>query len=60
SKSPQEQTNDANNENAIIQSCDSHTSRVTIDIDEPIETPRITSSQSINIGNPKYNMQKKQ
>ncbi|CAF5165030.1 unnamed protein product, partial [Rotaria magnacalcarata] len=34
-----EQTNDANNENAIIQSCDSHASRVTIDIDEPIETP---------------------
>ncbi|CAF2103198.1 unnamed protein product, partial [Rotaria magnacalcarata] len=41
SKSLHEQTNDANNENAIIQSCDSHTFRVTIDIniDEPIETP---------------------
>ncbi|CAF4754477.1 unnamed protein product, partial [Rotaria socialis] len=42
-----------NNENAIIQPCDSHTSRVTIDIDEPIETPSITSSQNINIENQK-------
>ncbi|CAF3395148.1 unnamed protein product [Rotaria socialis] len=52
-KSPHEQTNDANNENAIIQSCDSHTSRVTIDIDEPIETRSITSCQNINIENQK-------
>ena len=36
-----------------MQSCYSHTSRVTIDIDEPIETPSITSSQSINIENQK-------
>jgi predicted nuclease of predicted toxin-antitoxin system len=53
SKSPHEQRNYANNENGIIQSCDSDTSRVTIDIDEPIEIPSITSSQNINIENQK-------
>ena len=52
-KSPHEQTNDANDEKAIMQSCYSHTSRVTIDIDEPIETPSIMSSQNINIENQK-------
>ncbi|CAF2000571.1 unnamed protein product [Rotaria magnacalcarata] len=60
SKSPHEQRNYANDENAIIQLCDSHTSHVTIDIDEPIETPSIASSQtSILKILKKCNLQKK-
>ncbi|CAF4107884.1 unnamed protein product [Rotaria socialis] len=53
SKSPHEQSNDADNENAITQSFDSHPSRVTFDINEPVETPSIMSSQNINSENQK-------